>query len=92
MADDSAERSPTVELFRELGLPRNAKIGFALGIGIAVAVYVYRIAELLGPVPDTRGSPVLFALLAFVLAVSMGALLTVTLTVVAAIRRARRLD
>ncbi|MFB6298771.1 MAG: hypothetical protein ABEH65_00745 [Halobacteriales archaeon] len=92
MADDPSEQSPAVELFREFGLPRNAKIGFALGIGIAVMVYIYRIVELLGPVPATRGSPVLFALLAFVLAISLGSLFTVALTIGTAIRRVRRLD
>jgi hypothetical protein len=89
-------------LIEALGVARNAKVGFAVGIGLAVLMYVYRVAELGGPttpavngtgsVTTTPESPVLFLMLAFVLATSAGALVTALLTVVAAVRLARDVE
>jgi hypothetical protein len=65
-------------------------------------MYAYRVAELGGPVnPATNAtanatatpeSPVLFLMLAFVLATSAGALVTALLTVGSAIRLARDVE
>ncbi|MFB6296552.1 MAG: hypothetical protein ABEH66_06925 [Halobacteriales archaeon] len=75
-----------------LAVARNAKIGFGVGIVVAAVMYVYRVAELGGPVPGTRGSPALFLMLAVVLAASAGALVTLALTVRSAIRLAREVE
>jgi len=75
-----------------LSVARNATIGFGAGVAIAAAMYVYRVAELGGPVPGTRGSPALFLTLAVVLATSAGALVTLALTVRSAIRLAREVE
>jgi hypothetical protein len=89
-------------LIEALGVARNARIGFAVGIGLAVLMYAYRVAELGGPInPAVNGtgsatatpeSPALFLMLAFVLATSAGALVTALLTVVAAVRLARDVE
>lgn len=78
-----------VPLLAALDIERNAKIGFTVGLLLGAGAYVYRIGELLGPVRDTRGTPVLFLVLAFVLAISAGALLTMLLTARSAVRLAR---
>jgi len=72
-----------------LDVVRHAKVGFAVGFLVAIAAYLYRVLGLLGPVRDTRGSPLLFLLLAFVLAVSLGLLVTMLLVARSAIRLAR---
>jgi hypothetical protein len=90
-------------LIDALDVARNAKVGFAVGIGLAVLMYAYRVAELGGPtspavngtagnVTATPESPALFLMLAFVLATSAGALVTALLTVVAAVRLARDIE
>ncbi len=97
MSEDS---SGPARLIEALGVVRNAKIGFAVGVGLAVLMYVYRVGELGGPVnPATNGtagatpeSPLLFVMLAFVLATSAGALVTALLTVIAAARLARDVE
>ena len=96
------DTSGPARLIEALGVVRNAKIGFGVGVALAVLVYAYRVAELGGPVATppanatnaaaTPGSPGLFLMLAFVLAVSAGALLTALLTVGAAIRLARDVE
>lgn len=75
-----------------LNVVRHAKVGFAVGVAVAALVYVYRVFELLGPVRDPRGSPWLFLLLAFVLAVGVGVLVTLMLVSRAAIEYAREND
>jgi hypothetical protein len=99
VADDSPGPARLIEA---LGVARNAKIGFGVGVGLAVLMYAYRVAELGGPVnPATNAtanatatpeSPVLFLMLAFVLATSAGALVTALLTVGSAIRLARDVE
>lgn len=80
---------PLLAVLRALGVRRNAAVGLVVGALLAVAMYAYRVLELGGPTPATGGSPLLFLLLAFVLAVSSAALVTVALTLGTAIRRAR---
>ena len=86
------DRSGPARLIEALSVVRNAKIGFGVGVSLAAVMYVYRVAELGGPVPATRGSPALFLMLAVVLAVSAGALVTVALTLRSAIRLAREME
>ena len=82
----------TRELVDVLDVRRNAAIGFGSGVVLAVVAYAFRVGELAGPSADTRGSPGLFLLLAFVLATSVGLLVTAALTVRTAVRLARRSD
>lgn len=83
VSDQDLEQLPLRE---HLQLVRNLRIGLAVGIATALLAYVVRIGALLGPVRDTRGGPLLFAILAFVLAVSMTALVAGLLTVHSALR------
>lgn len=82
----------TRELASALDVRRNALVGFGSGVVLAILAYAFRVGELAGPNPDTRGSPALFLLLAFVLAVSVGLLVTAALTVRSAVRLAREAD
>ena len=82
----------TRELASALDVRRNARLGFGSGVVLAILAYAFRIGELAGPNPDTRGSPALFLLLAFVLAVSVGLLVTAALTVRSALALAREAE
>lgn len=86
------QREPSLgTLLLALGIRRNATIGFAVGVVLAVGAYVYRIV-LVDAAPGVESSPLLFGALAVTLAVSAGAFVAICLTLLAAIRRARRLD
>jgi hypothetical protein len=79
-----------------LNVPRNAKLGLAAGVGLALVVYLFRVLELLGPFAGTRQYPVLgpegwFLLLAAVLASATALLVTAALTLASAYRLAREL-
>lgn len=89
MADDTPERPPTAEFLAALSVARNAKIGLVSGVALAILVYAYRVFELLGPTADTRGSPLLFFVLAFTLAFATAVLVAVVLTLGSAYRLAR---
>ena len=96
MSDDIPERPPSGGLAQALNVPRNAKVGVAVGLLLAVSVYLVRVFELFGPVLGTREYPVLgpqgwFLFLAFVLAATSAMLVTALLTVVSAYRLAREL-
>lgn len=82
----------TRELARALDVRRNAAIGFGSGVVLATLAYAVRVGELIGPSPDTRGSPALFLLLAFVLAVTVGLVVCTVLTIRSAVRLAREVD
>lgn len=82
----------TRELARVLSVRRNAAIGFGSGVVLAILAYAFRVGELAGPNPDTRGSPALFLLLAFVLAVTVGLVVTAALTLRSALRVAREAE
>ena len=86
---DTPDRPPTTEFLAALSVVRNAKIGLAVGVALAVLAYVYRVFALACPTADTRGSPVLFALLAVTLALAAAAVVAVGLTLVSAYRLAR---
>ncbi|MFA9515660.1 hypothetical protein ACERIT_00310 [Halopenitus sp. H-Gu1] len=90
------ERPPLVAFLAALEVRRHAIIGAIVGIVVAVAAYLFRVLELWGPFDGTRAYPVLgpegwFLLLAFVLAVACGTLVTVALTVRSAIARSREI-
>ena len=89
VSNDAPERPPTAAFVTALSVPRNAKIGLAAGVAVAVLAYAYRVFELVGPATDTRGSPLLFAVLAVTLAFGSATLVTVLLTLVSAYRLTR---
>lgn len=76
-------------LGERLRVRRNVRVGFAAGLATAVLAYAYRVGEFGGPPADTRGSALLFFLLAIVLAVSLGALVAGILTLLEAVRLAK---
>lgn len=81
-------------LLESLGLYRNARLGAAVGLALGAAAYLFRIAEPWGAAGDAWRHPVLgpegwFLLLAAVLAVAGGMLVTIGLTVATAVRRIR---
>lgn len=88
MSSDVPGRPPVGRLLDVLQVRRNVAVGFAVGGGVAVAIYAVRVLELLGPAP-TRGSPALFLALALVFALSAGALVATALTLATAVRVAR---
>jgi len=88
------DRPPMLALLESLGLYRNARIGAAAGLALGAAAYLFRIAEPWGAAGDAWRHPVLgpegwFLLLAAVLAVAGGMLVTIGLTVATAVRRIR---
>lgn len=92
--DDPPDRPPGRGLVDALSVRRNAGVGVAVGLLLAVGVYAVRVFELLGPVTGTRDYPVFgpegyYLLLAFVLATATALLVTGLLTVVSAARLAR---
>lgn len=89
MSESAPDRPPALRFAAALDVRRNAGVGALVGVAFAALVYLYRVAELLGPVRDTRGSPLLFLGLAFVLAFATAALVTVALTVRSAYRLAQ---
>lgn len=94
MSDQPPERPPRARFVAALSVRRNATVGFGIGAALAVAVYAFFVVVPLAvPSVPTRGlSPVLYLLLAFVVAVTTGLLVTTLLTVASAIRLSRDLD
>ena len=96
MTDEVPNRPPSGGLVQALNVPRNAALGVVAGLGLAVAVYLFRVFELLGPFGGTRQYPVVgpegwFLLLAFVLASATALFVTAILTVLSAYRLSREL-
>ncbi|MFB6090485.1 MAG: hypothetical protein ABEJ97_05445 [Halobellus sp.] len=96
MSDEAPNRPPGAGLLDALRVPRNAAVGVAVGVALAVGAYLARVLELFGPFAGTREYPVLgpegwFLILAFVLATSTALLVASALTVVEAVRRTREL-
>ncbi|MDX1746813.1 MAG: hypothetical protein R3324_12810 [Halobacteriales archaeon] len=88
---ESAEQRGLWTVLLALGLRRNATIGTGVGLLLASGAYLYRVViatRLFG----ARSTPLLFLLLGFVLAATTAALVTIALTIVAAVRAARDLD
>ncbi|WP_396610715.1 hypothetical protein ACH9L7_10810 [Haloferax sp. S1W] len=96
MTDDVPERPPTATLVDALDVPRNAAIGAAVGLALAVGAYLFRVLELFGPFAGTREYPILgpegwFLILAFVLASATALLVATVLTLVSAYRLSKAL-
>jgi hypothetical protein len=96
MSEEIPDRPPQSGLVSALSVPRNATIGVAVGISLAILAYLARVLELFGPFAGTREYPVLgpegwFLILAFVLATSTALLVASVLTVVEAVRLTREL-
>lgn len=87
MSDPPESEHPRAVFLRALGVGRNAKAGFAIGSLFAALVFVWFVY-----VPDRSYPVVLWLMLAFVLAIGSGLLLTVAFTLGAAVRLARGLD
>ena len=93
MSEDSS-KPPMLVLLESLSFYRNVRIGVAVGALLAVALYLVRALELLGPVIDAREYPLFgpnawFLLLAFVLAATSALFVAVVLTIGTAVRGAR---
>jgi hypothetical protein len=87
VSDDDSDGSQTAALIDALGVKRNAIIGLAVGVAVAVAGYVIRVFELLGPVGGARSYPIVgpeawFLLLAVVFASATALAVTLVLTAV----------
>ena len=87
--------SPLVQLLRTIEVASAVRRGVLAGAGLAVALYLIRVLELVGPVAGTRSYPVLgaagwYAMLALVLAVSVAMLVTAAIVTVRLIRLFRR--
>ncbi|GKZ14851.1 hypothetical protein BG842_15735 [Haladaptatus sp. W1] len=91
MQEEIPERPPTSNLIEALNVRRNAAFGFTMSIVFTALVYVYRVV-LVGHVRGQAGTPTAYLALGFVLAFTLGALLTAALTLVSARRLARDLD
>ncbi|AKU06604.1 hypothetical protein C5B90_05380 [Haloferax sp. Atlit-12N] len=96
VTDDVPERPPTGGLVQALDVPRNAAIGAAVGLALAVVAYLFRVLELFGPFAGTREYPILgpegwFLILAFVLASATALLVATVLTLVSAYRLSKTL-
>lgn len=90
-ADDAPEEPSLARLLDALGIRRHAVIGLAVGTVLAALTFVYRVL-LVDPGAGAVSSPILFAALAFVLAVAVAAFVAIVLTAIAAVRTARRMD
>lgn len=69
-----------------LNVQRNARVGFVAGTVVTAAIFAFFVV-----VPGVRRSPVYYVALGFVLAVGLGGLLTMALTVVSAYRLSKEL-
>jgi len=92
--DGEATPSPTANFLAALNVRRNAVRGAGAGLALATAVYAYFIAipVLIPDVPARDTSPLLFLLLAFVVAVTTAMLVATALTAVSAVRLSRELE
>jgi hypothetical protein len=90
------ERPRTAALADALSVRRNAAVGGAVGLLVAVGAYLFRVLELVGPFRGTQRYPALgaegwFLVLALVLASSTALLVATLLTLVSTYRRVREL-
>lgn len=84
MSQDRPERPGVARFVHALHVPRNAKVGFAVGIVLAAVLTVGTLTGPPGPYPA-----VAYLGLGFVLAVAVGLLVTLLLTLVSAYRLVR---
>jgi hypothetical protein len=86
---------PLVQLLRTIEVGSAVRRGLLAGGGLAIALYLIRVFELIGPVAGTRSYPIVgaagwYAMLALVLAVSMAMLVTAVIITVRLVRLFRR--
>jgi hypothetical protein len=96
VSDEPPARPPSAGLIDALQVRRNALVGVATGVALAVLVYLVRVFELVGPVTGTQRYPVFgpegwFLVLGFVLASATALLVAGLLTLVTAYRLTREL-
>lgn len=84
VSQDQPDRPGVARFVRALDVPRNATVGFAIGIVLAGVLTVGAVTGPPGEYPA-----VAYLALGFVLAVTVGLLVTVLLTLVSASRLAR---
>lgn len=91
---DQPVASPTANFLAALNVRRNAVVGLLAGVALAVAVYAYFVAipVLVPDVPARDRSPLLYLLLAFVVAATTAMLVATALTGVSAARLSRKLE
>lgn len=91
---DQQAASPTANFLAALNVRRNAALGLLAGLALAIAVYAYFVAipVLVPAVPARERSPLLYLLLAFVVAVTAAMLVATALTGVSAVRLSRKLE
>lgn len=87
MTDPSESEHPRAVFLRALGVGRNAVAGFALGTLFAAFVFVWFVY-----IPDRRHPLVAWLMLAFVLAIVTGLLLTLAFTLATAVGLVRGMD
>ncbi|QHS17033.1 DUF7536 family protein [Halopenitus persicus] len=97
MSEKRPDGASLSAFFAALDVRRNAAIGGAVGLAVGIGAYLFRLLEPFGPFTGTREYPVIgpegwFLLLAFVLAVTCGMLVTIALTARSAVRRTRELN
>jgi len=89
--EDVPERPPTMRFLDALAVKRNALVGLVVGVGFAAAVYAFFVLlpAVSASIPARTGSPLLFLMLAFVIATSTALLVAAALTVVSLVRLQR---
>jgi hypothetical protein len=75
---------------RLVGLRRNGITGLIVGGVIASVAYILRVGEVVGPSLDYRGDPILFGLLATVLAFCVAVLVTIILCFLTLLKNVER--
>ncbi|RBI63005.1 DUF7536 family protein [Halomicrococcus sp. NG-SE-24] len=91
MERDVPDRPPANNLVEALDVRRNAAVGFAVGVAVAVLLYAFRVG-VVGSVRGQAGGPLTFLALGVVLALTLGALVTAVLVALSARRLAREVD
>ena len=86
MSENVPDRPPKGEILRTLAVRKNAARGFSVGALLAVALFVVFV------LPGSTFSPVYFVGLAFVVAMTSGAIVTTILVAITAYGAAQRLD
>lgn len=85
MSENVPDRPPKGEVLRTLAVRRNAIRGFTAGALFAAALYVVFVL-----LPGSTFSPIFFVALAFVVAMTSGAIVTAILVAITAYGVARR--
>ena len=87
MSQNRPERPPTTQFLAALDVKRNAVIGLLSGTLFAVTLFVFFV----GLASGTRAEPIYYVGLAFVAAVTVGAMVAVLLTIRSAVKLSREL-